>query len=329
MDSGFVIFRDPKSASLQMWKGHFESKSKLSFSTGSRFFVKPWQGSLLEMTVEEIASEAEVAKIWLNEAILSDYTNDSNQSKASFEQFVQFAVTGIAQGDFNKIVASRNQFLNLPSPNVWQAFENACRLYPQAFVSILYDHSFGLWLGATPETFGTYINGVGETVALAGTLANGTETWTDKERLEQTETSRFIQEILQKRSIDAVQSSSLEEITQGNLRHLRERFTFTVSDTDFVDFTADLHPTPAVGGYPVQQALSFIDRFEKTKRGLFAGWVGWAKDDHFESWVNLRCCQIHSNGIDLFAGCGLNAQSNPEKEWLETEAKMQIIASCF
>ena len=43
-------------------------------------------------------------------------------------------------------------------------------------------------------------------------------------------------------------------------------------------------------------------------------------------YVSLRCMNIHQGGkFDLYAGGGLLAESEMEKEWLETEAKMQTM----
>jgi len=58
-------------------------------------------------------------------------------------------------------------------------------------------------------------------------------------------------------------------------------------------------------------------------RGRYAGPVGWldARGDG-ELGIALRCGQIADNEIRIFAGCGIVAGSNPEKELEESAAKM-------
>ena len=45
--------------------------------------------------------------------------------------------------------------------------------------------------------------------------------------------------------------------------------------------------------------------------------------------MNLRCAQIRKNGVEYYAGCGINLDSNWEKEWQETEAKMNVIREYY
>jgi isochorismate synthase len=42
-------------------------------------------------------------------------------------------------------------------------------------------------------------------------------------------------------------------------------------------------------------------------------------------YVTLRCAQLFQNGYTLYAGCGVNEDSDPEVEWNETAAKMALL----
>jgi menaquinone-specific isochorismate synthase len=66
-----------------------------------------------------------------------------------------------------------------------------------------------------------------------------------------------------------------------------------------------------------------IDEIEGMDRGRYAGPVGWidASGDG-ELGIALRCGQITDRKIRIFAGCGIVAASNPEKEVEESNAKM-------
>lgn len=85
-----------------------------------------------------------------------------------------------------------------------------------------------------------------------------------------------------------------------------------------------LHPTAAVGGRPQDEALALIAKLEAVPRGRYAGPVGWV-DAHGDGdfAIALRCAELGSGRIRLFAGAGIVAGSEPMKEWDETTAKLE------
>lgn len=97
-----------------------------------------------------------------------------------------------------------------------------------------------------------------------------------------------------------------------------------------LDLVELLHPTPAVGGVPTEEAVRWIVEHEQTARGWYAGPVGWldARGDG-ELWVALRSCVIASSRAHLYAGAGIVADSNPELEYVETELKKQSLLSAL
>ena len=84
-----------------------------------------------------------------------------------------------------------------------------------------------------------------------------------------------------------------------------------------------LQPSAAVCGTPRNIAFDIIDEIEGMNRGRYAGPVGWidASGDG-ELGIALRTGQISGNEIRIYAGCGIVAGSNPEKELEESNAKM-------
>ncbi|WP_414902392.1 isochorismate synthase [Sphingomonas flavalba] len=87
-----------------------------------------------------------------------------------------------------------------------------------------------------------------------------------------------------------------------------------------------LHPTPAVGGYPRQDALATIRELETYSRGYYAGAVGWVDEKGDGEWhVSLRCAQIDGRTVTLHAGAGIVAGSDPAAELAETAAKFRAM----
>jgi menaquinone-specific isochorismate synthase len=86
-----------------------------------------------------------------------------------------------------------------------------------------------------------------------------------------------------------------------------------------------LHPSAAVCGTPTEKAKKLIGDLEEMNRGRYAGPVGWI-DVHGdgEIAIALRCGQLTDNNksIRIFAGCGIVAGSDPEKEFAESQAKL-------
>ena len=89
-----------------------------------------------------------------------------------------------------------------------------------------------------------------------------------------------------------------------------------------------LHPTPAVGGTPRPEALSFIAGHEAGERGHWAGPVGWVGAGGDGEWmIGIRSAQLDANGttLRLRAGGGVVADSDPDAEAAEANVKLATV----
>jgi menaquinone-specific isochorismate synthase len=84
-----------------------------------------------------------------------------------------------------------------------------------------------------------------------------------------------------------------------------------------------LHPTPAVGGYPTDNALPEIARLEPFSRGWYAGPIGWIGSDSIHFAVAIRSGLISNDELSLFSGAGIVRGSEPAQEWQEVDNKIQ------
>jgi isochorismate synthase len=87
-----------------------------------------------------------------------------------------------------------------------------------------------------------------------------------------------------------------------------------------------LHPTPAVCGTPRSAARAAIADYEPFDRGYYTGMVGWGDARGDGEWVvTIRCAVAQGNTLELYAGAGIVADSDPEAELAETSAKFRTL----
>jgi menaquinone-specific isochorismate synthase len=89
---------------------------------------------------------------------------------------------------------------------------------------------------------------------------------------------------------------------------------------------AKLHPTPAVAGVPTEIACEEIRQYETFDRSLYAAPLGWINyQGNGEFIVGIRSALIEGNRAHLYAGAGIVAGSDPDKEMAEIQLKFQAL----
>ncbi|OKL40581.1 chorismate-binding protein [Pontibacter flavimaris] len=258
------------------------------------------------------------------------------QTEAGFTSAVKMAVERIKAEEMEKVVLSRNSREPLPenfSPVA--AFRAMAAAYPRAFVSLVSVPGVGTWMGASPEIL-VSINEqqVFHTVALAGTqtaVENMADAiWRQKEIEEQAMVERYILSCFKKLRLREYTEVGPRTIVAGNLMHLRTDFKVNLREVHFPTLGTDmlelLHPTSAVCGLPKEPALAFILAHEGYNRSYYSGFLGPVNGtggSHL--YVNLRCMQLLRHDAILYAGAGVTEGSDPQKEWQETQHKMQTM----
>ncbi|XP_059444802.1 isochorismate synthase 2, chloroplastic-like isoform X3 [Corylus avellana] len=108
------------------------------------------------------------------------------------------------------------------------------------------------------------------------------------------------------------------------VQHLYARLAGRLrSEDDEFDILASLHPSPAVCGFPTEEARLFIAEAEVFDRGMYAGPVGWFSGGESEFAVGIRSALVEKGlGAFIYAGTGIVEGSNPSLEWDELELKI-------
>jgi salicylate biosynthesis isochorismate synthase/menaquinone-specific isochorismate synthase len=113
----------------------------------------------------------------------------------------------------------------------------------------------------------------------------------------------------------------------ANIQHLATPIRAQLrSPVPAVELAGHLHPTPAVGGEPLDRAAPLIPALEGMDRGWYAGPVGWTDaNEDGEFCVALRCALLRGAEARCYAGVGVVADSDPAAELAETEVKLQAL----
>ncbi|MFZ4929730.1 chorismate-binding protein [Chryseobacterium sp. Mn2064] len=260
-----------------------------------------------------------------NEELTENTANYTAESKEEYCNTLQQVIAVIKENDLPKLVYSRRKiFTDFTTIDYKESFKNLCETYPNAF-RYLFNDGENAWMGAFSEVLGKFNKGTHEfeTMALAGTLPVAEE-WSEKEIEEQKPVTNYIYNILKNYSNQIEQSETYDHIS-GNIKHLRTDFKTAIKPEDLDRIIKDLHPTPAVCGIPKDFCNENIRKYEKYPRELYAGYITIETEESILYFVNLRCARLYKNAVHLFVGGGITAQSNPEKEWIETELKSEAV----
>jgi len=93
-----------------------------------------------------------------------------------------------------------------------------------------------------------------------------------------------------------------------------------------IDVLKATFPAGTVSGAPKVRAMEIINELESTKRGVYAGAVGYLGfNGDMDVAIAIRTAVIKDDMLYVQAGAGIVSDSVPESEWQETQNKAQAI----
>lgn len=259
------------------------------------------------------------------------------------------AIAAIEAGKFEKIVLARAKDFafsppgNFPSGTLYSELKkrflaSGCTLFSaQANGERIGERI----VGATPEILVRVRKKELETEALAGTVPHDANApgacaerlFSDaKERREHQIVVDFIAEKLRSVGLRPEYSELPQILRLPNVFHLHTPIKADIDSgrIPIGQIISVLHPTPAMCGVPASAAKEFICDAEPFSRENFSAPVGFLDADGNGFFaVAIRCAKIFEDKIRLYAGSGLVRGSDPQKEFLEIEAKISALASVF
>ena len=266
---------------------------------------------------------------------------DGSISPAEWQLRVAKAIDEIEKTELEKVVLARDLIVNSHRPiDVRKILRNLGSEYPSTWIFAV----DGL-VGATPELLLRLSRGMVTSRVLAGTISKTGDDEKDlalaaslarssKDLEEHEYAVRSVADALDPFCTSTNVPDSPFVLHLANVMHLATDVTGALIESkksvDAFTILEKLHPSAAVCGTPTNIAAQVIKRIEGMSRGRYAGPVGWldARGDG-ELGIALRCGQIKENEIQIYAGCGIVAGSNPEKELTESNAKFAPMRSAL
>ncbi|MFQ5593486.1 MAG: isochorismate synthase MenF [Anaerolineae bacterium] len=254
-----------------------------------------------------------------------------------WHHLVNDAVRRIRHGELDKVVLARTCDVQTDQPiDPTDVLARLKRRYPDCYRFLIEPAPGYSFFGATPELL-VEVNGTSlNTVAMAGSVPRGDSAEADaafarelmtslKERQEHAFVVDAIAASLRPlmTALDVPAQPALRRLR--NIQHLQTVIRGRLADgAGVLEAVEALHPTPAVGGVPRLPALQMIADEEPVPRGWYASPVGWMDlQGNGVFGVAIRSAVSVGAQARLYAGAGIVAGSDAEREWEETELKFR------
>src|SRR5438552_7582798 len=102
------------------------------------------------------------------------------------------------------------------------------------------------------------------------------------------------------------------------------------ADCTAFDVVRATFPAGTVSGAPKIRAMQIISELENTRRGCYAGAIGYfGFDGNFDSCIALRCAVLKNGKAYFQAGAGIVADSNSQREYEETVSKARAMTKAL
>jgi menaquinone-specific isochorismate synthase len=254
----------------------------------------------------------------------------------AWKKAVDEMVAELKTGPLKKVVLAREIRLHFHEDvQVERVLSHLISEQKQSFIFAL-ESQGDCFVGASPERLLKKSGNDVFTTCLAGSIKRGktfeedqlleAELLSDQKNLiEHQYVVDMIKEAMSEVCIDVKLPDRPSLMKIRDIQHLYTPVTGKMNDkTSLLEIVKRLHPTPALGGLPKNEAVEKIREVEQMDRGLYAGPIGWMDyRGNGEFAVSIRSGLIQGNAASLFAGCGVVADSNSETEYLETNIKFR------
>jgi len=309
-------------------------KGKLSTAAKSAFYNKAVQRiESIQVDFNQPLDENE------NEALPQKIKFSSNFKKNEFENAVREAKRYIKKGDIIQVVPSQ-RFKLITDKEPFRIYRSLRSLNPSPYMYYLQLKDMYL-VGASPEMLVRCEDGIIETRPIAGTRPRGKDEGEDKklakelinDKKERAEHLMLVD--LGRNDLGRVSRVGTVEVDEFMSVEKYSHVMHLVSDVkgrldnkryDIYDVLKATFPAGTVSGSPKIRAMEIIDELENTRRGPYAGCVGYFSFSHnMDTCITIRTILMKNGYAYVQAGAGIVADSVPEKEYFETVNKAKAL----
>ncbi len=261
-----------------------------------------------------------------------------NVSKDDFEKSVRIAKKYIFNGDIFQAVLSKRYEFDIRGDLI-DFYKVLRRINPSPYMYFL-KHGDRQIVGSSPEMLVRTERGLVETFPIAGTRprvedpkknnALAEELLSDpKERAEHVMlvdlARNDVGRVSDYGSVTVPEFMTIHQYS--HVQHIVSRVIGRIStDYDCFDALRVMLPAGTVSGAPKIRAMEIIEELEPTRRGPYAGAVGYfSYNGNADFAITIRTLIANGDKAYIQVGAGIVADSNPEHEWFETEHKAKAL----
>jgi anthranilate synthase component 1 len=294
-------------------------------------------GSRIQCWLERLATPVPIAALQI-ERLPELPPASGPYADGRFQQDVRRIREYIAAGDTFQTVLSRR--LDLPAPDPFLSYRYLRALNPAPYLYYLHCDDVYI-IGSSPEIL-VRVEDTEVTVRpIAGTRPRGATADLDAAMAEELaadpkERAEHLMLVdLGRNDVGRVAEFGSVRLTTfmgierySHVMHLVSEVRGRLRpELDAIAALAACFPAGTVSGAPKVRAMEIIDELEPVRRGPYAGavgYVGWGART-LDTAIAIRTCVIKGDRAWVQAGAGIVADSDPESEWRETEAKARAV----
>jgi anthranilate synthase component 1 len=277
--------------------------------------------------------------VTIPKSVATDKTVASSEfGEDNFKAAVKRAQQYILDGDIMQVVLSQrmSQQFFAPPLSLYRALRS---LNPSPYM-FYYDMGDHHVVGASPEILVRLENGTVTARPIAGTRPRGKTREQDIALAEELladpkERAEHVQLMdLGRNDVGRVAVTGSVKVTDNMMIERYSHVMHIVSNVegklkpgmDAIDVIKATFPAGTVSGAPKVRAMEIIDELEPSKRGIYAGAVGYLGfNGDMDVAIAIRTGVIKNNMLYVQAGAGIVADSVPESEWMETQNKARAV----
>ncbi|MDY6825448.1 MAG: anthranilate synthase component I family protein [Thermodesulfobacteriota bacterium] len=256
----------------------------------------------------------------------------------AYREKVHITKEHIRQGDIIQAVISQ-PFSCDPAPDLWTLYRAQRYINPSPYLYFMHIGNMAL-VGSSPETMVRLENRVATVRPIAGTRPRGKTEQEDralademlKDEKERAEHLMLVD--LGRNDLGRVAVTGTVQVTDlmfverySHVMHMVSNITCDLQkDLDAWDLLAATFPAGTLSGAPKIRAMEIIGDLEDGPRGPYGGAVGYISfNGNMDLAITIRTATIEDDRLTVRAGAGIVADSDPEKERVETVNKAMAI----